>query len=134
MKADEGRDGRGHGEAGGRGIKDFDVPAFYEAQRTRKSCPWRCHGAEDVEPSGFARNLHDTEYTGYTNRRKDVFGRSIAHDPEQSLKDAVRAWIRSKSKGAQHISTRPAAVPLNSAASETPHANETRDFFSVLRG
>lgn len=31
VKTDERRDGRGHRGAGERGVKDLDVPAFYEA-------------------------------------------------------------------------------------------------------
>ena len=96
-----------HYVRGERGIKDFDVWTFYEAQAGEKPFPWRRHGTEDFGPSRFGRNPRDK---GFTGRRIDVFGRSIARHAEQATEDAVLKWVRSKRRSAQHIVTRPVVV------------------------
>ena len=75
-----------HYVRGERGIKDFDVWAFYEAQKSEKPFPWGRYSTEDLGPSRFGRNPHDK---GYTGRRIDVFGRSIARHAERAPEDAV---------------------------------------------
>lgn len=96
-----------HYVPGERGIKDFDVWTFFEVQAGEKPFPWRRHGTEDFGPSRFGRNPRDK---GFTGRRIDVFGRSIARHAEQATEDAVLKWVRSKRRSAQHIVTRPVVV------------------------
>ena len=99
-----------HYVRGERGIKDFDVWTFFEVQAGEKPFPWRRHGTEDFGPSrygGVGRNPRDK---GFTGRRIDVFGRSIARHAEQATEDAVLKWVRSKRRSAQHIVTRPVVV------------------------
>ena len=87
-----------------RGVKDFDVWAFYEVQTGEKSFPWRRYSTEDFGHSRFGRNPCDE---GYTGRRIDVFGRSITRKTGQSPENAVLAWVHSKRKSTRHIVTNP---------------------------
>ena len=76
-------------------------------ERLWRETGWRRHGTEDFGPSRFGRNPRDK---GFTGRRIDVFGRSIARHAEQATEDAVLKWVRSKRRSAQHIVTRPVVV------------------------
>ena len=68
-----------HYVRGERGVKDFDVWAFYEAQTGENPFPPRRHSTKDFWPSIFGRNPCDE---GETGRRIDVFGRSITRKTE----------------------------------------------------
>lgn len=93
-----------HYVRGERGVKDFDVWAFYEAQTGEKPFPWRRYSTENFGHSRFGRNPCDEGYTGW---RINVFGRSITRKAEQSPEGAVLDWVHSKRKSARHIMTNP---------------------------
>jgi len=72
------------------GVKDFDVFTFFAVGKARKFSPRRrtCH---DFGASKFGRNPDDA---GYTGRRVDVMGRSIAHLTGAPPVESVRAYLR----------------------------------------
>lgn len=70
-----------HFVRGRKGIKDFDVWAFFSP--AAEPFPWRWRGCADLGPSKFGADPYDQRFTG---RRIDVMGRGI---PELNGRDPV---------------------------------------------
>lgn len=72
------------------GVKDFDVFTFFAADGGRDFPPRR-RARHDFGPSKFGRHPDDA---GYTGRRVDVMGRSIAHAPSASPIESLCQYLR----------------------------------------
>lgn len=75
------------------GVKDFDVFSFFAADEEQEFPPRR-RTRHDFGPSEFGRNPDDM---GYTGRRVDLMGRSIAHVTGASVVDSLRQYLRTTS-------------------------------------
>ncbi|MQW88806.1 hypothetical protein [Sinorhizobium saheli] len=85
------------------GIKDFDVWAFFEGGPP-KPFPHRKRWSVDLGPSRFGRHPDDR---GYSGRRLDIMGRSIAVIGGEAAEDAVRRWLGSRAKSAIALRRKP---------------------------
>jgi hypothetical protein len=96
-----------HYVRGKRGIKDFDVFAFFR-QHSTKQFPYRRPGTgrADFGPSKFGRN---PDNKGFEGRRVDIFGRAIASAPGEPPAEAIRRWLRQGTQGstACYLAQRP---------------------------
>jgi hypothetical protein len=72
------------------GVKDMDVVTFFAGDEA-KDFPAIRLTRHDFGPSKFGRNPDDE---GYTGRRVDVMGRSIAHTVGASPVESVRHYLR----------------------------------------
>ena len=96
--------GAEHFVRGDRGIKDFDVWAFFSENPVRPF-PYRRRGIKDFGRSKFGRHPSDTNFAG---RRVDVIGRSIEFKSGQSASECVRTWLSErKTESARLIGLRP---------------------------
>ena len=89
-----------------RGVKDFDVWAFFRKHQER-AFPSRRHGRRDFGPSRFGRHP-DHEYR--RGRGVDLFGRSIPCESRQDPHDCVRGWICGKGASSREIRKNPVVV------------------------
>ena len=89
-----------------RGIKDFDVWAFFR-ENPEKAFPYRWHGKRDFGHSRFGRHPNAG---GYQGRWVDVFGRSIACADGQRPEDCVRRWLRRTARSPREIAKSPVVV------------------------
>lgn len=91
----------------GRGVKDFDVWAFFSKHPVR-AFPYRRRGTADFGLSRLGRHPDDT---GFAGRRVDVIGRSLQVRDSQTGMEAVREWLCSgRTKSARLISLRPVVI------------------------
>ena len=92
---------------GKRGVKDFDVWAFFSKSPKLPPFPYRRRGKVDFGPSRFGRHSEDKNFEG---RRVDVLGRSIECSGK-SLEKCVLEWLEGgKTKSAKEIAKRPVVV------------------------
>jgi hypothetical protein len=93
-----------HALRGRHGVKDLDVWAFFAAHPARPF-PHRRRGRADFGPSRLGRHPADP---GFTGRRIDILGRSIACDPGADPAGCVRDWLRrGATRSARLIALRP---------------------------
>lgn len=71
-----------------RGVKDFDVWAFFR-ESPERPFPYRRRGKRDFGHSRFGRRPADA----WRGRRVDLFGRSIACGAGGFPRDCVREWL-----------------------------------------
>ncbi|WEX76187.1 hypothetical protein PYH37_004471 [Sinorhizobium numidicum] len=88
---------------GTNGLKDIDVWAFFEGGLT-KPFPHRKRWCVDFGPSRFGRHPDDP---GYSGRRLDLMGRSIAVVGGETSQDAVRRWLASRATSAIELRKKP---------------------------
>jgi hypothetical protein len=81
-----------HYVSGKCGVKDFDVWAFFRAHPLRQFPPRRI-GHSNFGPSKFGRHPNDE---GYTGRRIDIIGRSIATEGNEDPIDAIRRYLKQR--------------------------------------
>ena len=82
-----------------RGVKDFDVWAFFR-EHPEQPFPYRRHGKRDFGPSRFGRHPDDEHRRG---RGVDLFGRSIPCENGQDPHDCVRRWLGSGRTSSRQI-------------------------------
>ena len=82
-----------------RGVKDFDVWAFFR-EHPKRPFPYRRHGRRDFGPSRFGRHPGDEHRRG---RGVDLFGRSIPCRDGQDRYDCVREWICGRGNSSREI-------------------------------
>ena len=82
-----------------RGVKDFDVWAFFR-KHPERPFPYRRHRKRDFGPSRFGRHPDDEYLRG---RRVDLFGRSIPCENGQDPHDCVREWICGRGDSSREI-------------------------------
>jgi hypothetical protein len=93
-----------HYVAGGHGVKDFDVWAFFRAHPSGPF-PWRRNGARDFGPSRFGRHPGMPRFAG---RRVDVWGRSIEAQPTEDGVGALRRYLfEGNTESARRLAERP---------------------------
>ncbi len=93
---------------GDRGVKDFDVWAFFDALPSHPF-PWRRRSRRDFGPSRFGHNPDDRP--NFTGRRVDVIGRSISMDRNKTPIAAVQGYLReARTTSARLLSQRPVVV------------------------
>ncbi len=78
------------------GVKDVDMITFFAADGVKDFTAIRLTH-HDFGPSKFGRHPNDE---GYTGRRVDVMGRSIAHTVGVSPVESVRHYLRRRSTNA----------------------------------
>nr|WP_245181943.1 hypothetical protein [Sinorhizobium mexicanum] len=88
---------------GTNGLKDIDVWAFFAAGPS-KPFPHRKRWCVDFGPSRFGRHPADL---GYSGRRLDLMGRSIAAAAGEPPQQAVRRWLGQKNRSAIELSKKP---------------------------
>ena len=89
-----------------RGIKDFDVWAFFR-ENPEGAFPPRWRVKRDFGHSRFGRHPN---VPGYRGRWVDVFGRSIACGHGQRPEDCVRQWLRRTTPSPREIAKSPVVV------------------------
>ena len=90
-----------------RGVKDFDVWAFF-SEHPERTFPYRRRGTRDFGHSRFGASPGDE---GYRGRRVDVLGRSIPCVDGQEHADCVREWLRGeKTKSSREVAQSPVVV------------------------
>ncbi len=77
------------------GVKDLDIYTFFRAGETM-TFPARRRGVHDFGLSKFGRHPDDE---GFSGRRVDVMGRSIACSDDTSPSDAVRQYLKTTPTG-----------------------------------
>jgi hypothetical protein len=95
--------GAQHYVDGCNGLKDIDVWAFFRSGPP-KPFPCRTIWHADFRPSHHGRSPHDQ---GYTGRRIDIIGRSIACREDETPEQALRTWLSGGSTSAFFIAKRP---------------------------
>ena len=95
-----------HYENGENGLKDIDVWAFFEAGPP-KPFPALAHWTADYGPSKFGRHPDDE---GFAGRRMDVFGRSVATEPDEQPEDSVRRWLGGWTRSAVALREKPLII------------------------
>ncbi|MDK1373549.1 MULTISPECIES: hypothetical protein [unclassified Sinorhizobium] len=88
---------------GTNGLKDIDVWAFFAAGLT-KPFPHRKRWCVDFGPSRFGRHPADL---GYSGRRLDLMGRSIAATVGEPPQQSVQRWLASKNRSAIELRKKP---------------------------
>lgn len=88
-----------------RGVKDFDVWAFF--RKRQRPFPSRRHAKRDFGPSRFGRHPNDAHRRG---RGVDLFGRSIPCENGQDPHDCVREWLASGRTSSRAIRKNPVVV------------------------
>ncbi|MEX1109636.1 MAG: hypothetical protein WEC00_12035 [Dongiaceae bacterium] len=91
----------------GRGVKDFDVWAFF-SNNPQKSFPYRRRGKRDFGPSKFGRHPSDH---GYAGRRVDILGRDISVSIGETPEVAIRRYLSTyPTKSARLLAMRPVVL------------------------
>lgn len=91
---------------GDRGVKDFDVWAFF-AVHPEGPFPYRRRGKQDFGRSRFGASPNDE---GYEGRRVDVLGRSIPCFDGREHVDCVRDWLMCGTKSSREVAKSPVVV------------------------
>ena len=89
-----------------RGVKDFDVWAFF-VRHSSRCFPYRRQQTRDFGPSRFGRHPNDEHRRG---RGVDLFGRSIPCENGREPYDCVREWICGKADSPREIRKNPVVV------------------------
>jgi hypothetical protein len=83
----------------GRGVKDFDVWAFF-ASGPAQPFPYRRRGKVDFGTSKFGRHPNDT---GFKGRGVDVLGRDIPISKSETPTAAIRRYLRTSPNKTPHL-------------------------------
>lgn len=94
------------------GVKDLDIYTFFRADEVM-TFPARRRGVHDFGPSKFGRHPDDK---GFSGRRVDVMGRSIACPDNASPADIVRQYLRTMPTGTAWHLARKAVVLIDPPA------------------
>jgi hypothetical protein len=98
-----------HRVTGVRGVKDFDVWAFFRPVPGERF-PVRARWEGDFGPSAHGRHPDDVK-AGRSGRKVDVLGRDIPMDPHEDPRLAVRRFLADARKGSPlEIAYRPVFV------------------------
>lgn len=92
-----------------RGVKDFDVWAFFR-KHPEQPFPYGRHKTWDFGPSRFGRHPDDEHRRG---RGVDLFGRSIPCEAGQDPHDCVREWLGSGKTGSPPEIAKSAVVVIH---------------------